>query len=520
MIENMKKYLILLDFDGTLVERSNNLIDQKIQFIDLQRLREKYQFQFGIDIVYNVITSSCSKSIEEMMSINDMSIIDKWYFENGLHIKSYHESIDTLVNNKDTQDFANALPNLLLWIHNDVFISKFIKNTSIKNTSVAIHTKTQQKTVFHEAQEKFGRYFEIYESGSNTIEFFPKNSNKSSFFDKINKKEFEKIIFIGDSAYKDGNDYEAATHEIIDMAIEVKGVRDSKKIIENVLFSNPKTPVHRENLNGTQARIIANKTQFNEQNIGDMEFILLDFDGTLTYNDGEIYPDVLGIMAKLREYFSIWIITGRSRGWADMMINTLPIDGVIGENGAFAYYRGDNNSVQYWNSKHLDIDYLNKIKDVKNKLVSDFSFVSFASDQFSRRYDIAVVINEHGLELDFNQIQSVIELAESYGANAVISNIHVNIYFGNYNKAQSVIELFNTLYNLSNIDLYRKSFYIGDSPNDESMFRLIDCSFGVKNIAQFIDTLRYPPAHVSKLNEGYGAFEILTNIYQKRITLL
>jgi hypothetical protein len=48
------------------------------------------------------------------------------------------------------------------------------------------------------------------------------------------------------------------------------------------------------------------------------------------------------------------------------------------------------------------------------------------------------------------------------------------------------------------------------------MFRLIEASFGVKNVELFLDRLRYKPAAISHESEGYGSYDILRNILDKK----
>ena len=518
----MKKFLVLLDYDGTLVERTSQGLTEKIPFTELDAIKKKYLHQFGIKIEYRIVTSSCAKSIEDLMTMTELCLIDQWDFENGLHVRRYGEFFNALSDNEATRNFLQIRPDIIAWAntfshaHGDM-----IQSISEKHCSLAIHCSSHRDQLFQELKLRF-EHCSFVKSASFTIECFPQNSLKSDVMQHVDRSQYDLILFIGDSIYLNGNDYDLAYHAKVDIAIEVKGARDSAKLLENMKrIAQGDKPLNNAITEGTQARVVKDKSTFFERRpekfYENKKFILLDFDGTLTYHKGLLYPGIIETLQELRERYQIWIITGRSKGWADMMIHTLPLDGVIGENGAFAYYRDtQRDHIHTWRSPHVDPQYKQKLAKLKNMVKSHFRFISFASDQFSREFDLAAVIDEHEEKLTQEQIDELIFWTRQQGAQAVISNIHVNIWFGVYNKAQSVIDLFREIYGVNTLDLCRGSFYIGDSPNDEPMFRLIDASFGVKNVENFLDKLRYPPAYISPNPEGMGALDILKGILKRK----
>lgn len=518
----MKRYLILLDFDGTLIERDSRGCRDKIKFSDLALAKSVYQEAFDIVIDYKILTSSCAQSIEDIMTVSEMASIGEWLFENGLHARKYMEFCDSVQKNPDTQAFVSRVPQITSWIDDfqERQIPDVVQSISKKKVSLALHLKHSQGEVYKAMLAAFGADCTIIKSGLQTIEIFPKNYDKTWALNQIDLSSYERVVFIGDSIYPGGNDFAIAHSPKVDFAIEVKSPRDSAGLLINMQKSAHKMPFHSSILNGTQARVVTDRRKIlsdEERFFKDKRYILLDFDGTLTYDQGQVYPKILDALKALSTTYRIWIITGRSLGWADMMINTFPIDGVIGENGAFAFYWDeDRRKIKMWQSKHLPCDYKQKLAHLKNQLQVKFPSITFASDQFSREHDIAAVINEHGETLSSEQMELLLAWARSEGAYAAISNIHINIWFGEYNKAQTVIELFNELYSICNYELCRRSFYIGDSPNDEPMFRLIEASFGVKNVELFLDRLRYKPAAISHESEGYGSYDILRNILDKK----
>jgi HAD superfamily hydrolase (TIGR01484 family) len=510
----MRKYLIILDFDGTLVDRTDHMVGAKIQFKYLSELQVKYQAAYGIRFDYLVLTSSCCESIENIMTVTEMKIIDRWFFENGLHQKVYSNPQERVIDNEQTKAFNEHRHSILEHVQSflgDRF-DRVVRSVSEKQASLAIHVNEQQYPLSEFLKGKVGGFCEVIRSGDYTLELFPLESNKAKAMQFIPCDDYYRVIFIGDSAYAVGNDAEIAVHPDIDLSIEVNDTVDSTRIIQNILQHQFQDPFHPSILNFTQARIIKGRS-IESKSIKNKRFLLLDFDGTLTYAHGLIYPRVLDLLYILQNHYQVWVVTGRSMGWCDMMMNIMPVQGVIGENGAFAYYRERLTSqIKIWSSPHVDSDFEKKLLALKADLIAQFPRIAFASDQFTRVHDLAIVINENGCVLTDSEVEKIVSWCRHHEAESKISNIHINSWFGHYNKAQSVVELFHDVYGVDSLESFESSIYIGDSPNDEPLFRLIDSSYGVKNVESYLKTLRYPPRKITTQDEGMGAAEVLEGL--------
>ena len=69
-----------------------------------------------------------------------------------------------------------------------------------------------------------------------------------------------------------------------------------------------------------------------------IRFILTDIDDTLTLN-GRLPADVFVAMERLKTAeIRIIPITGRPAGWCDHIARMWPVDGLVGENGAFYFW--------------------------------------------------------------------------------------------------------------------------------------------------------------------------------------
>ena len=80
--------------------------------------------------------------------------------------------------------------------------------------------------------------------------------------------------------------------------------------------------------------------QFPENLKSQIAYVLTDIDDTLT-NNGRLPAVAFTAMERLKDAGIKTIpITGRPAGWCDHIARMWPVDGVVGENGAF-YFRYD-----------------------------------------------------------------------------------------------------------------------------------------------------------------------------------
>ena len=92
-----------------------------------------------------------------------------------------------------------------------------------------------------------------------------------------------------------------------------------------------------------------------------IRYVLADIDDTLTLN-GRLPAVVFAAMERLQKAGICMIpITGRPAGWCDHIARMWPVDGVVGENGAFYFCYDDQQRKmrrRYFKSeKQREIDY-------------------------------------------------------------------------------------------------------------------------------------------------------------------
>ena len=244
----------------------------------------------------------------------------------------------------------------------------------------------------------------------------------------------------------------------------------------------------------------------------DIRYILTDIDDTLT-NGGRLPADVFVAMERLRKAgLRIMPITGRPAGWCDHIARMWPVDGLVGENGAF-YFRYDERlkkmQRRYFKSESQRKSDRSKLEKIKKEVLKKVPGCRVASDQAYREADLAIDFCEDVAPLPMTDVEKIARCFENAGAKAKISSIHVNGWFGDYDKLTMTGVLFEEVFDHRLEDIKDQVLYIGDSPNDAPMFFFFPHSVGVANVLHFEGMLDHDPAWVTKREGGYGFAEMV-----------
>jgi hypothetical protein len=199
-----------------------------------------------------------------------------------------------------------------------------------------------------------------------------------------------------------------------------------------------------------------------------------------------------------------------------------PVDAVIGENGAFYFTLDpaqgrDGKLVQRFVQDKAERE-ANKKKlwDVFFALKKKMPDLAVASDQGYREIDLAVDFCEDVPRLSEAEIDAVVDAFVRAGAQAKISSIHVNAWFGSHDKYSCCRLLLKELFQ-EEFDAEREHYlYFGDSPNDEPLFREFPYTVGVANVKDFLPRMKYRPSFVTKQPGGHGFAEAVRWILKQR----
>jgi hypothetical protein len=252
--------------------------------------------------------------------------------------------------------------------------------------------------------------------------------------------------------------------------------------------------------------------EFSLADIRQIRGVLFDIDDTLT-TDGRLTPEAYAAMAAVKAAGVITVpITGRPAGWCDHIARMWPVDGVVGENGAF-YFHFD--PVQKKLKQRFLKDEATRQHDrerltaIARQILQAVPGAALASDQPYREADIAIDFCEDVLALPRAEVERIKTLMDSAGLTAKISSIHVNGWLGRYDKL-STTQLFMQERFGIDLDAHKHEFvFVGDSPNDAPMFGYFPHSVGVANVIEFLDLLPAPPTYVTLSRCGEGFAELV-----------
>ncbi len=243
-----------------------------------------------------------------------------------------------------------------------------------------------------------------------------------------------------------------------------------------------------------------------------LRYMLTDIDDTLTVK-GRLPAVVFAAMENLRQVgIRVVPITGRPAGWCDHIARMWPVDGLVGENGAF-YFSYDSREKtmtrRYWKSKKERCFDRIRLESIRKKVLTDVPGCAVASDQAYREADLAIDFCEDVPALPMPSAQAIKALFEAAGATARISSIHVNGWFGNYDKLSMSRLMFKELFRVDMDAVRDQVVFCGDSPNDAPMFGFFPHSVGVANVRAFVPQLEALPTWVTRLEGGFGFAEMV-----------
>lgn len=247
--------------------------------------------------------------------------------------------------------------------------------------------------------------------------------------------------------------------------------------------------------------------------------VLTDIDDTVTH-DGRLPARAYQALEDLHAAgLAVAPVTGRPAGWCDMIARFWPVDGVVGENGAFyfAYDRAAKKMRRAYaasdEQRRADRE---RLAAVGARILAEVPGAAIAGDQLYRETDLAIDFCEDVVPLGKREVERICAIFAEAGATAKVSSIHVNGWYGQYDKLATARRLAR---DVLGIDLDRdkaRVVYVGDSPNDVPMFGFFPNACGVANVLRFQGQLDAEPTWVSVAEGGHGFVEIAERILAAR----
>jgi HAD superfamily hydrolase (TIGR01484 family) len=247
--------------------------------------------------------------------------------------------------------------------------------------------------------------------------------------------------------------------------------------------------------------------------------IFFDIDDTLT-TSGKIPAVSYRAMWNLGDAgLKVVPITGRPAGWCDHIARMWPVDGIVGENGAFYFWldQGEHKlKRRFLDSDQIRAEKRQRLLRIRDEILAKVPGTAIASDQLYRETDVAIDFCEDVKPLNQRAVERICKIFNKHGATCKVSSIHVNGWFGDYNKLSMTKTLVQERWGL-NLDTEKGRFlFCGDSPNDEPMFQYFPHTAGVKNILRFAPHMKHLPCFVASREGGEGFAEIVETILKRR----
>jgi hypothetical protein len=250
-----------------------------------------------------------------------------------------------------------------------------------------------------------------------------------------------------------------------------------------------------------------------------IRFVLTDIDDTLT-DHGRLGAAAYDALERLSQAgLKVVPVTGRPAGWCDLIARFWPVDAVVGENGAL-YMRYDAPARRmirrFWQDAAARQEARARLAALGEHILAAVPGTALASDQPYRESDLAIDYCEDVAPLGPEAVKRIVALFAEAGAEAKVSSIHVNGWFGDWDKLAMTRRLFAEEF-ASDLERAREQvLFVGDSPNDQPMFAFFPHAVGVANIARFAGELENFPAWVTAAPGGAGFAELAARLIAAR----
>ena len=239
--------------------------------------------------------------------------------------------------------------------------------------------------------------------------------------------------------------------------------------------------------------------------------LFTDIDETLT-TDGSLTAAAYAALEALKRAGLLVVpVTGRPAGWCDHIARMWPVDAVVGENGAFWMWldrKAGKLRTRFAQPDAQRAEDRRRLEAVRAQVLRDVPGAGIASDQPYRLADLAIDFCEDVPALPREAVDRIVAIFEAHGAQARISSIHVNGWFGDYDKLTTTKLMMRELFAVD-LDAERERYvFCGDSPNDAPMFGWFPNAVGVANVRDFADRMAHLPRWITPGRSGAGFVEL------------
>jgi HAD superfamily hydrolase (TIGR01484 family) len=250
-----------------------------------------------------------------------------------------------------------------------------------------------------------------------------------------------------------------------------------------------------------------------------LAFLFTDIDDTLT-SQGMLPAGSYSALWDLHDAgIRVVPVTGRPAGWCDHISRMWPVDGVVGENGAF-YYRYDRIRRAMRRSYTLPPAELaagrQRLSALAERILREVPGTAIAADQPFRISDFAIDFREDVAPLPPASVDAISRILASEGVTHKVSSIHVNFWIGGFDKLSCTRRFLEEQSGSAFGAAAERAVFVGDSPNDEPLFAGFPHTIAVANIREYLGRLDHLPGYITAADASEGFMEAVRVILTRR----
>lgn len=245
--------------------------------------------------------------------------------------------------------------------------------------------------------------------------------------------------------------------------------------------------------------------------------ICFDVDDTFSTH-GKITEEAFRALWRAHEAGLVLVpVTGRPAGWCDHFARFWPIQAVVGENGAFTFFMQDGVRRRLDTPMEFSLAHAQeKLAVLQQAILDRFPHVRWSSDQAYREFDLAIDVYEDVEPWPIEDVEALLSMCIDAGAEARLSSVHVNTWFGSYDKFLGFTHWLDQGSPGASLQLAPNEWiYLGDSPNDEPMFQRFEQSVGVANVLPFRERMQNGPRWVTQGVGGAGFAQVVDTLLRR-----
>ncbi len=240
-----------------------------------------------------------------------------------------------------------------------------------------------------------------------------------------------------------------------------------------------------------------------------------DLDGTLT-SGGRLEAATLAALEALETAgIPLVVVTGRSAGWGQAILDMTPTAAVIAENGGVTFQRTGSRVIKRYGLPERELtEGRRQMDQAFRALVAQLPAARLSSDSVYREVDLAIDWNEE-LHLEVEVADRMVDFLRERGLAASRSSVHVNFAPPGFDKLTACRAAIPDVVGGDPDDLARH-VYVGDALNDAPMFAAFPRAVGVANVAVWWDALPEDarPGYLTEGAEGAGVRELIARLLE------